>query len=950
MKTFLEELSEHILKHHSDHLEKLCIVLPNKRGGLYLKKFIAQQSGKTVWAPRILSIESMVSELSGLELSNHLTLMTELFKVHQTIKQEDAGDFTEFLNWGSIIIKDFNDTDHYLADARQLYNYLDASRAMTLWNPDGRPLTEFQHNYLQFYQSLHVYYEQFRAQLFQKKCAYSGMAFRKLAEAPEAVFEHDTRTYIFAGFNALTGAEEKIIRYLTQHKKAECIWDGDVYYTENTDQEAGSFLRKYRSDWKLKNLNISTNAFAEKSATLEVIGVAGNVGQAKVCGDILNKLTPQEIAETCVVLSDEKLLIPMLNAVPAGIEKFNVTMGFPLELSALHTLITGLFSMQESAQRFRGLRDSKDQMIFFKDLQQLLSHPYIIQWTTVQSEEGNYSASHKLTSYFLKQQQYFIPYPVLIEQSKAFGIEVQSRIAVLFSSWTETPGGPLAVLEGLMQQLLEFFTTRPEAQLEREYLYQYKCLVQSARALLEEYALQPDLRGSQAILRLFSQSSSIPFYGEPLSGFQVMGVLETRNLDFKNIIMLSVNDDIIPGGKMQQSYIPNDIRLDFGLPTYKDKEAVFAYHFYRLLQRSEHVRLLYNTQSGPMGGGEQSRFISQLLHELPTYNPNIEITQKIFSLPPLMNLPPTDIVIEKSAEVMKQLENKAIRGFSPSSINAYVNCSLKFYFRELLGLQEKESVEESLDAATLGKTIHDVLHRLYLPFVGKTVEEKDFESMTPQVDALCDEIFHKVLQGGDFRFGKNLLLYKVARTYITNYLRQESQESKDVLRLKNPLQILQLEEELSTTYAVGEIAKCAVKMKGFADRIDQVEDVVRIIDYKTGAVDEKELKLPDLSPFFSEEHSEKAFQLIFYAYLYYKMHPEGKDHITSGLLSFRYLSKGFLPLQLNGSLTISRADALAFEALLKQWVHSVFDTEIPFSQTTDADVCKNCDYAAICYK
>jgi hypothetical protein len=328
-----------------------------------------------------------------------------------------------------------------------------------------------------------------------------------------------------------------------------------------------------------------------------------------VCGDILSGLTSEEIAETCVVLADENLLIPMLNAVPASIEKFNVTMGFPLELSALHTLIKGLFSMQESAQRFRGLRDSKDQMIFFKDLQQLLSHPYMIQWTSVSTEQGTFSAGQRLIAHFLKHQQFYIPYAQLIKETAAYGQEIQDRIALIFSFWADYTGGPLAVLNLVLEQLLEFFTTRSDAQLEREYLYQYNLLVQSARSLLKEYGLEPDLHGSQAILKLFSQSATIPFYGEPLSGFQVMGVLETRNLDFKNIIMLSVNDDIIPGGKSQQSYIPNDIRLDFGLPTYKDKEAVFAYHFYRLLQRSSHVRLLYNTQPGPMGGGEQSRFI-----------------------------------------------------------------------------------------------------------------------------------------------------------------------------------------------------------------------------------------------------------------------------------------------------------------------------------------------------
>ncbi len=950
MKTFLEELAAQILERHQQHLDKLCVVLPNKRAGLYLKKFIAQQAGKTVWAPRVLSIEALVAELSGLEFGNHLTLMTELFRVHQQLKTDKAGDFTEFLSWGSTLIKDFNDTDHYLADARQLFSYLDASRAMTLWNPDGRPLTEFQLDYLDFYQSLFDYYLRFREQLLQKKLAYSGMAFRMVSENPEPIFSNDQRFYIFAGFNALTSAEESIIRFLMQAGKAEVIWDADAYYSNNTNQEAGIFLRKHQEQWKLKDLNITTNAFAEKSASLEIIGVAGQVGQAKVCGELLSRMSKEEIAESCVVLADESLLIPVLNAIPKGIDTFNITMGFPLELSALHQLIVALFNMQEASQRFRGIRGSSEQMVFYKDLHEIVAHPYIAQWMSGSGQNAATAYGSRLATHFLKQQQFFIPIASLLHEAEQLSAETKVQCNLLFSDWAEQDGGALSALNELLSQLLDFFASKNESRLECEYIYQYKCLVQSAISLLSEYSLNPDLSGFQAILKLFSQSASIPFYGEPLSGFQLMGVLETRNLDFKNIIMLSVNDDILPGGKLQQSYLPNDIRSDFGLPTYKDKEAVYAYHFYRLLQRSTQVRLIYNTEPGPMGGGEKSRFIAQLLHELPPYNPSIKITEHIFSLPPLRNLPDTKIVIQKSAEVLALLEKKASSGFSPSSINAYAACSLKFYFGEVLGIREKESVEESLDAAMLGQAIHEVLHRLYKPWVGKSIVAIELKKRSADVESLCNEVFQEMMHGSDFRFGKNLLLYKVALTYISNFLQAEIKQLEDPENSGNSLQMVQLEEELSVSYAPGEIAPCTTVMKGFADRIDRLGDITRIIDYKTGKVEDKELKLSDLTTFFTENHSDKAFQLLFYAYLYFKQHKDFNNEITSAIVSFRLLNRGLLPIVLNEQSALSRKDADSFEEVLKQWLQELFNTSLCFEQTEDRERCKFCDYRELCYR
>jgi CRISPR/Cas system-associated exonuclease Cas4 (RecB family) len=949
MKSFIEELAAHILAKHAGHMDKLCVVLPNRRAGLFLKKQIAQQAGKTLWAPRIKPLDELVAEKTGLILCDSLRLMAELFEVHREMHGEESGEFSEFINWAGLMIRDFNDTDHYLADAQRLYNYLDATRAISLWNPDGRPLTEFQHKYLDFFHSMYGYYSGLKKRLIAKQFAYAGMAFRTLAEGVAEAFSDSREYYLFAGFNALTAAEESIIRHLISEGKAECIWDSDRYYSDNPVMEAGTFLRTYKERWNLKEIPFTGEHYKNRGGSIQIIGVAGQTGQAKVCGELLSRMSLEEAEQTCVVLADEQLLIPVLNSIPEGISKFNITMGFPLQLSPVHQLAEALFNLHESSMRLAGLRNDDKTVFLFDTLSEVITHPYILQWTAVQNGNAGRLTGREINDHFIRNRQYMIYREELSGLLSKYPEEVGARYALLFKTSDGADQGILDLLSEILEQLLHFFIEQSSSASESEYVDQYLQLLNSARIILKEYHLETDLRAARAILKMFTQNSSIPFYGEPLTGFQIMGVLETRCLDFKRMIMLSVNDDLIPGGMQQQSYIPYDIRIEFGLPTYKEKEAVYAYHFYRLLQRCEHACLICNTESGTMGGGEKSRFIEQMQHELPVYNPKIKITEEVFSLAPLLNQASTEIIIPKDTAIMEAIHNKAASGLSPSSLNAFVSCPLKFYLSDILRLRPEEEVAESLDAAMLGQAIHEVLHHLYQPYLNQFPDLSNPSAFKKTAADLCEQVFRKMLNGGDFHYGKNFLLYQVARSYIETFINAEAENYQQGKKAKEH-RIAYLEQELGYTYEPGIFAGFGVKLKGFADRIDSLGDNVRIIDYKSGAVKEKELKPESLEVFFSDKHSDKAFQLMCYACLYFREHPEFAGSIESGIISFRLASRGLIPLNLNDNKLITRSDCDAFEEILKQGLQPLFDEQNPFTQTSDPKVCEYCDFKAFCYR
>jgi ATP-dependent helicase/DNAse subunit B len=423
-----------------------------------------------------------------------------------------------------------------------------------------------------------------------------------------------------------------------------------------------------------------------------------------------------------------------------------------------------------------------------------------------------------------------------------------------------------------------------------------------------------------------------------------MGMLETRLLDFEALVMLSVNEDFIPAGKSGQSIIPNEIRREFSLPTYEERNAVFAYHFYRLLQQTKKAYLIYNTEADDLGGGDVSRFVTQLKNELPKYNPEIKITEQILTLPQIkINIKP--IVVPKNESILNRLNELALSGLSASSLNVYRSCSLRFYFQYVKRIQEAEELEETIEAATLGSVIHDVLRNLYFPYVGKVISKEMLLDMKSKSALAIQDSFSKHFVGGDINFGKNLLIKHVAESYINKFLQKEINDLSDLNKFNRQLTIVSLEEEFTKEFTIDSLpVPKEIRLKGYVDRIDRVGERVRIIDYKTGNVAASDLVFKEWEDFATNPKLDKCFQLLFYSYLCTDK-IDRKEDIQSGIISFRNMGGGFMPVH----APVNNEDSDSqFEALLNTILNEIYDTETPFTQTDELANCAYCPYVSIC--
>jgi CRISPR/Cas system-associated exonuclease Cas4 (RecB family) len=522
-------------------------------------------------------------------------------------------------------------------------------------------------------------------------------------------------------------------------------------------------------------------------------------------------------------------------------------------------------------------------------------------------------------------------------------------IKPIFDHWNE-PNDAIVCMNYVVEILKNGIIAQHEknaenkTSLELEYLFAYTKISKRIQSLMIDYNHSIDsIKTLRGIINLIVRSTTLPFYGEPLMGLQVMGMLETRTLDFENVILLSCNEDILPSAKTVNSFIPFELKRYFGLPTYSDKDAIFSYHFYRLLQRAKNIYLLYNTESDALGGGEKSRFVTQLLYEIPKVNPNVTITEQLVNIP-IISENSNEITILKTPEIMERLNGMADFGISPSSLNRYRNCSLQFYFHAIAKLKEVDEVEETIGADTLGTVIHEVLERLFTPFVGKNVKEENIRAMQPQVEALTTECFEKHYNKNELSFGKNLLTYKVAIKFISNFLDAEIATIKKATKENKPLHIKALEQELTTEITIGR----KIKISGKADRIDSLGSTIRIIDYKTGKAEDKELKFEDWDMLEQDSNLAKSFQLLTYAYLYQKMNPTIKDNITSGILTFRELSRGLKTVSIHKNELLDADLLQEFENQLKKILITLFDESTPFIQTVEVSNCEYCSFKGIC--
>jgi len=958
VEAFLEKVISEIIANDVKPLDKCCFVVPNRRTGLYLKKYLSEKIHKTIFSPQFFTIDEFASKVSSLETTDNLTMLSLLYQSYkETLKDDKAVShpFDEFISWGNMLLADFNDIDSQLSDAEKVFSYLSEAKAIALWNPDNPVLTPFQKNYLEFYKSLFDIYKNFINKLLESNLAYQGLMYKQIIENNLCTGFIDTWEKIyFVGFNALTIAEESIVDFFIKNNKGQLFFDYDHYYLDNIITEAGNHIRKSIIKWGKSPFHDELDNYKNIVKKISVIGIPKNIGQAKICGLLLSKFeNTGKPNDTALVLPKEDLLFPVLNSLPENIEFTNVTMGYPLDKTLIYDLFESFITLYENAFRFQNLKAESQLKFNVKDLFKITENPFLNQISFFEIEDEQKTII-KFNKRLLKDNRMFYTSDQLASLIKEIFIN-DNLFADVLKLIVDIEGHDSTKMVSLLNNVLTLLKSAKifqqkqtiDLSIETEFLYYYSKLLKK----LETFFITVDkieVNSFKVLHKLLVKSLSVPFTGEPLSGLQIMGLLESRNLDFKNVIMLNVNEGILPLSKANNSFIPVDIRRHFKLPVYFENESIYAYHFYRLLQRAENIYLLYNTENDELGSGEKSRFISQLVYELQKHNAAIDITESIITAPLISEKTDNSIIIEKTDDVVKLLNEKIAKGISPSSLSIYLQCQLRFYFQYILKMEAPDEPDETIDAAQLGSAIHFALEEIFKPFIGKSIDKKDITLSAAEIEDILNKAFKENLQHVDTHFGKNHLLFKIAFKHITNFLTEEK-KLLDFLAETNEKLIIESTEkplEASLNIKTGD-ENTVVKLIGKVDRIDRAGNMIRIIDYKSGSINSNDLNLKDWEMLSEDTISGKLIQLLMYSYLYASNYKQ--TNFVAGFISMRKSNEGLLKLSFpDDNKSYNNEIHINFETFMKSIFETLYNRTIPISQTKNEKNCKFCDFKKIC--
>lgn len=955
MKTFLEEVAADIYSREKENLSECYLVFPGRRAQLFFSKYLSIHLTKPIWSPTFMTITELMMKLSGFLPADPLQLIFRLYKVYRSLVKE-AENFDDFFLFGEILLNDFGDIDKNLVNAKDLFRNLESLKSIEddyeYMDPEQVALIRsFWSNFLiskesdqkdeftKIWQVLSAIYEQFRAILDQSGAVYEGMAYRKASEliSDERISHFKFRKIYFVGFNALTKSEKKLFSHLYNSGKAGFYWDYDDSYVKDEAHEAGFFLRE---NLKLfPDLRRSTSHHLNKLANeIEVISTSSDSAQAKIMGMKLDEWQSEGLCKennTAVVLPDEFLLSSAMYSIPESFADINITMGFPVRDTPVFSLVESLIDLQHS---MKDQGTDKKVLFYHKDVLRVLGHQYIL----VSGE----SEIRKLRK-------------DLIAQNRIFPSGKFLKIDDLTSSIFRKTNSAVDLSGYLLEILYKLILLIPEGEnesdtglsLQKEYIYHVYLAVSRLRDLIsqEDIPIQPDTY--RKLLRKIIRNMIIPFSGEPLKGLQLMGVLEARALDFENLIILSMNEGIFPGKSAGHSMIPYNLRKGFGLPTFEHQDRIYAYYFYRLIQRTKNLTLIYTTREEGLKKGEMSRFIYQL-----KYLGDTVLSEK--SLTSIVQQREKRIIKvdkgEKEMEILKSYLPEGKGYLSPSGLNTFMDCSLKFYFRYIARLGEAEEVSEEIDHLLFGSIIHDAINVLYKPFVGsgKALTREEIDKLCKDKTGLrkiLNDSFDKLwLKTGNKRKssnllkGRNLIVREIMVSYLEYILRHDSGIAPfNILELETPAERFL---EFSTSNP-----QYQVRMKGIIDRLDRVGEKIRVIDYKTG-VSKKDFKLvPDLFDQGNHNRRKEIFQTFMYCWLYERK--ENLDALVPGIYDIRNMhSQRFSSVIKMNKVVLENFSTIdkEFEVELRKLVEDLFNPELPFQQVENPEICKNCSYSKMC--
>lgn len=959
MKPFLYQVASLFYEKWEAEVSRLAFVFPNRRTGLFFQKYLSEVADTPLFSPTILTINDLFIQLSGKQSADRISMLFTLYDIY--IRQSGSTEtFDEFLYWGEMLLNDFDDIDKYMANARMLFSNVTDLREIendfdflsdeqiaairSFWSsfyPRGD--TPNQQQFLAVWQVLYDLYEEFRATLAAEGKGYEGMIFREVVESMERGESPDLpyEQIVFVGLNALSVSEERFLAQLQKREIADFYWDYVSDKVTDPDNKASYFvsrnLKSFPSSMKLPP--------EEKVKTeIEVIGIPSGIGQAKHVYTLLSdwckeaEMSSEEALRTAVILPDEHLLIPVLNAIPEQIRRINVTMGYPLAGTPVASLIEYILALQKNVRYI-----DRNPLFYFRDVLPVLNHRYIL------------STSPEIISSLVKE---------ITENNKIYishtELEKTPLLEILFTPVTGVEAFSdylIKVLEELNKVMSALSDEEEEDapqrtnDLEQEFIFHYFTTVNRMKEVMKDARIEMKIDTFFRLLKRVTDTITIPFHGEPLSGLQIMGVLETRALDFDRLIILSMNEGIFPQRKAANSFIPYNLRRGFGLPTYEHQDSVWAYHFYRLIERASHVSLLYDTRSNGLQTGEVSRFVHQLHYhyEVPMRDKLVVYNVSSSKTPPL--------AVPKREDIMRRLDayrKGGSKAISASAINTYLDCPLKFYFSVVEGIREEEEVSETIESDVFGSILHKVMEELYKPFQGKMVTvdllkaiRKDTALLTGAIArAFASEFFKTEVVRS--LTGQNYLIGEMIRKYVEKILERDGKLT--------PFVYIESERKINGLISLSDHSE--IRLKGFIDRVDEVLDAIRIIDYKSGS---GTTTFSSIESLFNKEEKDRAkavMQVFMYCWMYAHFTENKGKTIQPGIYYVRSLFSDPFDPSVYHRIERGKSEkvedfsgyAQAFEEGLRGCLDEIFNPEIPFTQTPTGKACSYCPFKGICGK
>jgi len=943
MNPFLKQVAVFLYQRYGDDINRISVVFPGRRSGLFFNAYLNELVRKPVLGPGVITIDELISQLSGMQISDQISLILCLHRIYM---QETAHmeELDAFYFWGEILLNDFNDVDKYLLDAHDLFrnisdlneienqfDYLTPGQKQAVevfWGNLGKAGKSVNRDkFLKIWDKLAVIYSRFRKELRTSGAGYSGLVYRDLIEkinrrdGLKLLSDH----YVFAGFNALNSCENKLFHWFKDAGKGDFFWDYDEHFMSDPGHEAGLFIRKNLVEFPMPSgfLPDAGQSFLKQ---VKVVSVPGQVAQVQVVNQ--REFLPDRdgdlfFDDTALVLADENLLIPIVSAAGCRFRNINITMGYPLQNTPVFSLLSQLIELQKNYRQI----DQQD-TFYHRPVLAVLNHQLMAGTDT-----------KRLVQEIYRQNRIYVP---------AADLKIDDLTALIFSrqeSWRASA----ACFKEIIRKLAVRFQRDEEDQirLEAEYLYQVFLILQRLVDILDTY--QGETISLSLFYRIFIQHLqhiSIPFEGEPLSGLQVMGVLETRTLDFKKLIVFSVNEGKLPKTSTVHSFIPYTLRRAFGLPAREEQDAIYAYYFYRLIHRAEEVTLVYDSSSDGLNTGEMSRYLFQLQYDS-------ELTPEFFHLNFDFKAPgikPISIPGNKFHQ-QQLLEHYSEKKLSPSALNTYLDCKLKFYFRHIARIRENDELQEDVDPRLFGNLFHHAAEFIYSAFKGKPqVTRDDLQAVASNTNTIGKAIrsafareYYKDKNIKDVRIsGKNILIAENLQTYLERMLGNDLKFA--------PFTVLDLEKSYEAAFLIRiNDVQHRIKLGGIIDRIDRTKEAIRIIDYKTGR--DLNLKFNDFGEFYDhtkKKRPKEIFQTLVYSEIFRRC--EGDQPIQPVIYKIdEFFGDEFQPEVKKNGHPVNYMDlADEFNKSLHELLTEIMSVPGVYGQTSDINKCRTCPYNLIC--